>query len=114
MEDRAAARDRKGTLRHQARGCVVGRERFLELAGERGHVPAPEGGLVLLEQALAHVAEPTASSAAPAPAGGTGQLPLGVLRRLARALEAVLLALLHPRVPREQSGLAKDEAMLGL
>src|SRR6266576_2226464 len=40
-----------------------------------------------------------------------GPLALGVLRRLAGALEAVLLALLHARVAREQPGLAQLEAM---
>src|SRR4051812_25090771 len=36
-------------------------------------------------------------------------LPLCVLRRLARSLETVLLPLLHPRVPREKAGLTQRQ-----
>src|SRR6266542_2431841 len=39
--------------------------------------------------------------------GPRAVLALGVLRRLAGPLEAVLLALLHPRVARQEAGLAK-------
>ena len=39
-------------------------------------------------------------------------LALRVLRRLARALEAVLLPLLHPRIAGQETGLSKREAML--
>src|SRR6185503_11036844 len=45
------------------------------------------------------------------PPGVLGLLALGVLRRLAGALEAVLLALLHPRVAGEQARLAQLQAM---
>src|SRR5688500_749968 len=41
---------------------------------------------------------------------GSGGLPLGVLRRLASSLESVLLALLHPRVTREEPRLAQRDA----
>src|SRR4051794_38992231 len=40
-------------------------------------------------------------------------LPLGVLRRFSSPLQAVLLALLHPRIAREQSGLAERQSIRG-
>src|SRR3954452_7044687 len=43
-----------------------------------------------------------------------GLLPLGVLRRLAGLLQAVLLALLHPGVAGEEAGLLQRRPRLGV
>src|SRR4029079_11136046 len=111
VQERAMARQRERAIRDQVRRLAVGLERVLEVARERGQMPAPKRFPILLEEWPAHVGEPTAVIPAAVTAGGTGLLPLGVLRRLSGTLEAVPLALLHPRVAGEQPGLAELEPM---
>src|SRR5437773_250609 len=59
MQHRSLAGEREAPFRDQAGRLAIRLERVLQVARERGHVPAPERRLVLVEEWPAHRGEPT-------------------------------------------------------